>query len=847
MVNLGNAWHIPTNPEPRGRGGMLDPVGAIVPGADVTVVTGNQFQGGGNPGNQLQDGSLLAVRRLGDPGWAQRPMTFLRTEGNNKYYRGSIPSGAFQPGDVIQYYLRVAYDDHDTTFLRPAGATSVEADARNAPFMFRLDDPAIKGRWEPVLPLPDVGIHAHMLPDGRVLLWGRRPAPKDSLDVHQSRPFVWDPLTGTTVFTPQPTRSDGTKINLFCSGHAFLPDGRLLVVGGHLADGDGLDQAATYDWRTNTWTASAPMTTPIGQPVRRWYPTVITMADGNVLVLSGSFIDPTRAPGLQTVVADLLQIWHNGTWTTIDRGDGVPLNFIGLPLYPRLHAVSTGQIFMSGPNARTLLLTTSRPGGWTEVGFRALGQRDYCPAVMYDVDRVIYLGGGNNAGTQQPTNRVEIIDLTAAPPRWRPTGAMNVARRHHNAVILPDGHVLVVGGTRGGGGPNNGFNDLGPGQPVHTAEMWDPRTGQWTELSAETNDRCYHSTAVLLPDGRVLSAGGGEYRPDNVNPNDPQDTHRDAQIFAPPYLFRGPRPEITSAPTAVGYGDEFPVGTGQPDTINLVTWIRLPSVTHSSDENQRINFLTFRTEQGRLMVTAPATMNECPPGHYMLFILSADGVPSVARMVQIRTAAVRVEARAIRAGAIEPIKPHPPIEAREAEIERAAHGTAVVVGVTGTCPYGIGSCWGGAYEALGRLEGVDLVSPVPDVADSTAQVFLEDDRLPDLDAWEREFPRIVNGTYQLRGVEVRLRGRVEYLDGRLVLAGSGERPPVSIVALTAADKVQWDHNQRARRALDEAETRAFERLRRAAGAENQHVSAEVTGPLTRTGSGYQLHLREFAL
>src|SRR4051812_19711452 len=409
MVDLGNAWHIPANPEPRGRGGMLDPVGAIVPGADVTVVSGNQFQGGGNPGNQLQDGSVVFVRRVGDPGWTPQPMTFLRTEGNNKYYRGKIASGAFQTGDVVQYYLRVAYDDHDTTFLHADGATAAQTDAQNAPFTFRLDDPAVTGRWDPAFTMPDVGIHAHVLPDGRVLLWGRRSNPGDSLDVHESKPFVWDPATGTTFFTPQPTRGNGTKVNLFCSGHAFLPDGRLLVVGGHLTDGDGLDQATIYDWRSNTWTASAPMTTPAGQPVRRWYPTAITMPDGNVLVVSGSFIDPTRPPGLQTVVADLLQIWNNGKWTTIDRGDGGPLNFVGLPLYPRLHVASNGQIFMSGTNARTLLLKTSRPGGWTEVGFRALGPRDYCPALTYDLDRVIYLGGGNNAGTQQPTNQVEII------------------------------------------------------------------------------------------------------------------------------------------------------------------------------------------------------------------------------------------------------------------------------------------------------------------------------------------------------------------------------------------------------------------------------------------------------
>jgi galactose oxidase len=809
MADLGNAWHIPGSPEPRGRGGMLDPVGAIVPGADVTVITGNQFQGGGNPGNQLQDGSLLFVRRPGDPAWTPRPMTFLRTEGNNKYYRGGIPSGAFDPGDEIRYYLRVAYDDHDTTFLGAAGVTAVESDAQNAPFTFRVADPAAKGRWDPVFPLPDVAIHTSVLPDGRVLMWGRRPNPGDSLDVHESRPFVWDPVSGATVATPQPTRQNGTKVNLFCSGHAFLPDGRLLVVGGHLVDGDGLDQAAIYDWRGNTWTASNPMQTPDGDPVRRWYPTAITLPDGTVLVMSGSFIDPARPQGLQTVVADVLQIWSNGTWTTIDRGDGVPLNFIGLPLYPRLHVASTGDVFMSGTNPRTLLLKTSRPGGWTDVGNRAEGLRDYCPAVMYDVDRVLYIGGGNNVGTQQPTGRAETINLAGNPRRWEPANTMHSPRRQHNAVVLPDGKVLVIGGTRGGGGPNNGFNDLAAGQPVHTAEMWDPGTRQWTELSAETNDRCYHATAVLLPDGRVLSAGGGEYRPD-ANANAPQDSHRDGQVFSPPYLFRGPRPEITAAPDAVEYGEEFEVGTANPAAIRKVTWIRLPSVTHSFDENQRINRLTFRVDQSRLLVTAPATARVCPPGHYMLFILTADGVPSVSRVVRVRGTGVPVRSLSIGAASFLPI------EAREDEVERTAHGTEVVVGITGTCPYGIGSCWGGAYEALGRLDGVDLVSPVPDVDGSTAKLYLTDDRLPDLRAWAREFPAMVNGTYELHGVEVRLRGRVSE---QLVLEATDLRPAVPIVASEPAE---------------------HQRLTRLAGLGEP---LEVAGPLTQDDGGYQLQLR----
>jgi galactose oxidase len=866
MPHLGNAWHIPNHPEPRGRRGMRDPIGTLVPGMDVTIITGNQFQGAGNPGNQLQTGSALFFKRVADANWTSLPLMFLRTLDNNKYYSATIPADTFQTGDVVQYYLRIAYDDHDTTFLHAKGDMSVtaanEATARAMPFTFPVEDSAVKGQWGPVFKLPNVAAHAHVLPNGRVLMWGRRDNLNDSLDVHECTPFVWNPKDGKTTKTPQPKLADGTKVNLFCSGHAFLPDGRLLVVGGHLADSDGLNQATLYDGTTNTWTPTAPMTTPRGEQVRRWYPTATTLPNGNVLVLSGSYIDPTRPPGKQVVVVDLLQVWENGTWQTIRKNDGNPLNFIGLPLYPRMHVASDGRVFMSGTNARTLLLNTSQPGQWTEVGFRTLGNRDYCPAVMYDVDKVMYIGGGNEANSHTPTAEVETIDLGANPRQWRKTKPMQFPRRQHNATLLPDGTVLVTGGTRGGSGPNNGFNDLKPGAPVHVAELWDPATGNWTTLAAESVDRCYHATAVLLPDATVLSAGGGEYRPDNVHENDPEDSHRDGQIFAPPCLFKGERPEITSAPDSVSYGQSFEVQTARPNDIGMVSWIRLPSVTHSFDANQRINFLQFRAGAGKLTLTAPNSSILCPPGHYMLFILSKAGVPSIAKIIQIQAAVapaalaieplVDVEATPVPETALSSLMPrgselraYLQVSAREIEVAEAAKGTAVVVGIRGTCPYGIGACWGGAYEALRRLEGVDLVSPIPNTDDSTAEVFLQDERLPALEQWYEQFRRIVNGTYEMRGVEVTLQGSLEEREGRLFLAGSGRRPAVQFAPLAAADKIQWNHTAQTFKPLEGDEALAYERLTVASRGWPDGQQVTVTGPLKQTDVGYQLHVRLF--
>jgi galactose oxidase len=845
MANLGNAWHIPDNPEPPGRAGMRDPIGAIVPGTAVTIITGNQFQGAGNPGNQLQTGSALFFKRAADANWTELPLIFLRTLNNNKYYAATIPAGTFQTGDGVQYYLRIPYDDHDTTFLRAQGdasaTTADEAAARATPFTFPVENSAVKGQWGPVFTLPNVAIHAHVLPNGRVLMWGRRDNLNDSLDVHECTPFVWNPEDGKTTNTPQPTLADGTKVNLFCSGHAFLPDGRLLVVGGHLEDSDGLNQATLYDPANNRWTPTALMNKG------RWYPTATTLPDGSVLVLAGSYKDKGK------IVHNMVpQVWKNGAWTPIAA---FPDHSGELELYPRMHVAADGQVFMSGPLEQTYSLKTSNRGQWTVVAPRELRQRDYCPAVMYDENKVIYIGGGGGNG-KQPTAEAEIIDLSQNPRQWRKTNPMRFPRRQHNATLLPDGTVVVTGGTRGGGGRDNGFNDLRGGQPIHIAELWDPKgetgKGVWTQLAAEAVDRCYHATAVLLPDARVLSAGGGEYRPGGQE-NPPEDSHRDAQIFSPPYLFKGVRPEIIAAPASVSYGESFEVGTPQPNDIGTVSWVRLPSVTHAFDQSQRINFLQFQVDAGTLTVTAPHSPNICPPGHYMLFILNQVGVPSVAKIIQIQApvapAAVAARAPEPELLALSPVVSEPGAYmdafARQAAVAAAAKGTAVVVGITGTCPYGIAACWGGAHEALYSLEGVDLVNPIPNADDSTAEVFLEGDRVPALDRWDEQFHSIVNGRYELRGVEVTLQGGIEEREGQLFLAGSGQRPPVQLAPLAAADKIQWDHAAQTPKPLDAGEALAYERLTTAFRdlADGQQVT--VTGPLKQTEEGYQLQVRRF--
>src|SRR5260221_2606923 len=200
---------------------------------------------------------------------------------------------------------------------------------------------------------------------------------------------------------------------------------------------------------------------------------------------------------------------------------------------------------------------------------------------MYDTGKIIFIGGGNDQQTNLPTNAAETIDLTAEAPAWHATSAMHFRRRQHNGTILADGRVRVTGGTQG---PD--FNDVDSGGPIHAAELWDPATGNWTVLAEEAVDRCYHATAVLLPDGRVFSAGGGEYAPQNNLANPPKDTHSDAQFFSPPYLFRGPRPTFTAAPDSAAYGQALQLRAPRAPEMAKVTSIPLRSAPHSLHQNQ---------------------------------------------------------------------------------------------------------------------------------------------------------------------------------------------------------------------------------------------------------------------
>jgi galactose oxidase-like protein len=169
---------------------------------------------------------------------------------------------------------------------------------------------------------------------------------------------------------------------------------------------------------------------------------------------------------------------------------------------------------------------------------------------------------------------------------------------------------------------------------VLPAEMWSPTTQTWTTLSSLQISRLYHSIAILLPDGRVLVGAGGRWNGYPPTPGDPAE-HPNAEIFSPPYLFKGPQPTITSAPGDGSYGSTIAVATPNAASIASVSLIKLASVTHAFNMDQRFVPLSFTQSGGGLNVTLPANANLAPPGYYMLFIVDSNGVPSTAAMIRM--------------------------------------------------------------------------------------------------------------------------------------------------------------------------------------------------------------------
>jgi hypothetical protein len=450
------------------------------------------------------------------------------------------------------------------------------------------------GRWDAPGTTPIIGLHMHQLPSGKVLMWG-----------HGGEPQLFDPVGGGFTQVTDATCTNPAACELFCSGHSFLSDGSLLVAGGHneaLGDNNGLTQASMFTG--SSWTATGAM------HYARWYPTLVTLGDGSVVALSGN-----QAPSTPATIPER---WVNGSWTNLTGATRQ------LPLFPRAFVEpKNGWIFMAGDMNPSIYLDPSGSGSFITGASRVTSGRDYGSAVMLD-SKVVYMGGGGGScPSPLPTASAEMIDLAAATPAWSAIAPMSIGRRQTTAVILADGTVLVTGGSS-----QCGFtNEAGA---VYAPELWNPAPaplGSWTTMANADVVRVYHSTSVLLADGRVLTSGSGD--------GGGVTQQYSYQIFSPPYLFKGARPVYSLTSGAIRYGVPFTVNSPNAAAIRKVTLIRLASSTHAFDMGERLNTLTFQAagDGQSLTVTPPAAGKLAPPGPYFLFLVSDLGVPSVAQTV----------------------------------------------------------------------------------------------------------------------------------------------------------------------------------------------------------------------
>lgn len=450
---------------------------------------------------------------------------------------------------------------------------------------------------------------------------------------------LFDPLTCEVRSVDQPLAGD-----LFCAGHAFLADGKLLVAGGtHRYDGSlfgrslppfsGLEQSYVFDPVSESWTRLPDMSEG------RWYPSLIQLGDGRVIAVAG------LTKSFPWAFLRRIEVFTPGQgWGELAGADR------WMPLYPRLHLLPDGQVFYAGSynthytfpfslsSFPTALLDPVRQE-WTVIGLPKVAEREEGTSILLPLDpphyaaRVLLIGGGKPAGVEA-TASTEIIDLSLDSPVWQELCTMANKRYYCYGVLLPDRSVIVLGGRHGKGHGHDQPDKTGlmhnGSDSILECESLNVAGSTWAAVAPMEIDRLYHSGAMLLPDGRVMVAGS--------NPERGVEELR-VSIFEPSYLFRGTRPRIKSAPDALIYGTEVEIQTTMTAGIDAVVLIRPVSTTHCYSTDQRFVSLEITgrdAKTGTIGLKIPDNRNLLPPGYYMLFVLR-NGIPSVAPFVQIRS------------------------------------------------------------------------------------------------------------------------------------------------------------------------------------------------------------------
>jgi galactose oxidase len=483
--------------------------------------------------------------------------------------------------------------------------------------------PVLRSAWTPVIPLPVTPIAVANLPDGTLLLWSAYAPMSFEGDIGTGGGQTYTGIFNPATLTSTEVLVTNTGADMFCPGTAVLPNGQVLVNGGSSSP-----KTSLYSPLTGTWTSGAEMNIPRG------YEADVPLSNGNVLTLGGSW---SGGQGGKTG-----EVWNGSGWTV---APGIPEDGVVGPdpqgIYRGdnhlwLFAQGNGSVFHAGPSAQMNWITTGGSGAIQSAGNR--GSDPYSingNAVLFDIGRILKVGGAT--AYQQPagstvfaSSSAVLIDITAGvnqTPTVTQLAPMTYQRAFANSVVLPDGSVVVVGGQS----IPEPFTDSAA---ILVPELWSPVTQQFSLLKPMQTPRTYHSTAILMADGRVFVGGGGQCG-DGCLQN-----HLNAEILTPPYLLNADgsaatRPVITASTSSASPGGTLSVTTGGP--VSAFALMRLSATTHTVNNDQRRVPLTIQSGAGTTsyLLNLPSDPGVILPGYYMLFALDAHGVPSLSASVQV--------------------------------------------------------------------------------------------------------------------------------------------------------------------------------------------------------------------
>jgi len=452
-------------------------------------------------------------------------------------------------------------------------------------------DPAVIGAWSNATNpgTKTIGISAVMLYTGKVLLFGGKYASTDK----NTAAYLFDPVTGTGHEVPAPAA-------VFCGSVAQLSDGRILSVGGAAKIPQGIVDVWLFDPVSEQWVRQPD--TPLG----RYYPTSTKLADGTVVTTAGTEVDGvTKNPTVELYTPPAAGS-DVGTLQVVG-----PSHVTGY--YPRQWLMPDGNLLQV--DARKSYRLDTQAWQWTSLlglpaGNGAGSAGLMLPGGPNGSSRVMMVGGLQSGTAVTSTEK---YDYSNPAGGWSYGHPMPTQRAHMNVVQVPDGSAYGIGGN------SSGLYNVGQYETM----KYDPTNDTWTNMAVQSPRRGYHSTAVLLPDGRIMSAGdtgagGGRQLID---------------FYSPPYLFQGPRPVISAAPSSVAYGGTFSITTSGASATSAV--LMAPGATTHADEMnaRRVELAVTPTADG-FTATAPGP-RIAPPGYYMLFTVTADGIPSVASWVHI--------------------------------------------------------------------------------------------------------------------------------------------------------------------------------------------------------------------